>query len=165
MPAGQLRLELVNRVDGGINLAGQDFLGRLQRGDHLCKCGVAHDHHINVALRTLADLGKRTIDKSHANAPLDRTKRRAQDLGDAAGLDHQTFHLSEYRAFGIRLIVDLVAADAAGENSGASKPVHLAVDRAEARPHSARQLPKIESLVGMREQQPEYGAARAPEQS
>jgi hypothetical protein len=61
MPAGEFLLEFGNRVNGGVEVAANHFLGGAERRHHFAKSGIPDCEYVHVAIRALLSPRERTI--------------------------------------------------------------------------------------------------------
>ena len=148
----------------GVHLASEFTLPVAHRGNYVHERNISNHHKIYVAVGGFGSSRHGTKDEGDFNAAPQFGKCVRQDLGETEGLSNKPAELVEDLAMLVSLEVRLPTFEHASENAGAGQLFKLSLDGAGARIHGLDDLPLIESLIGMPEEQSENGSPRCPEE-
>lgn len=161
---GQLCRELVHGIDGRVHFPRQLRLGRCKRAHDISEAGIADDAEIHIAALALGAAGDRTEDKREVDLSLQGAKRLAHHVHQAGRFGHDGLQFLEYRAIAVGLEEHLTAMLTALKNTSLGKTPKLALDRSLPQPGQPNDLPKVEGLVGLPQEQGQHGLPGLAEQ-
>jgi hypothetical protein len=157
LPFGKFTTEFLGGVDGGVHLSSEFTLCIAHSGNHVHERHLSYHHKIYVAGGSFGSGRHGTKDEGGRNTAPQLDKRILQNLGDPEGLSNKPSELVEDLAAPVCLEVRLAAFECAIENAGAGQLLKLSLDGAGAKAHDLDDLPLIESLTRMAEEQSKNG--------
>jgi hypothetical protein len=155
---GNSTIELAAAINGRIDFAPQQPL-RVGKGryDIIQGDGPPHHHDVNVACGRLSPGGHRPVNEREFDLPRQGAETFPQDFGDAEGLANESAEFLENGAPDVGLIVRLPPLHASREDSGACEPSQIALHGSRTQSDHADDLPLIEALPGVAEEQTQQG--------
>lgn len=164
MAAHELASHFAQRVHARIDFACKGFLCRAKGRDNVGESGIAGDEQIQVTSGGRLPGYEGTINEGGGDVTAERLQGRTDDFHDSGGFHHELSQFREDRTAPIRLIIDLPAAQAANDDTGAGEALELALEAAEAGLRRSGDLAEIITFVGVSEEHSQDCAARLAEQ-
>ena len=164
MAGRNLGAKLVRRVDDWIDFPPQSPLCFGNGANHFLERDVAEDEEIEIAVPPQRAASSGTEDEGGLDAVAERSQCLAHHPGHAGGLLEEGPQLREVGSIGGDLEVDLPPVHPAMEETGARERVQLPLHGPLRRTALSHDLPQVEGLVRVREQEAEDTPARLAEQ-
>ncbi len=145
--------ELSGRVDRRVDVAPQPRLRRRQGVGHVSERSVTHDEHVDVAIAAQVAACRRAEDECKADAVREWRQCLAQHVDEPGRLRQERLQLGVNRAFTVRLEVHLASLCGTSQDARLGEDPQLALNRSKSSAGLTHDLPEIEPLIGMAQEQ------------